>query len=69
MGHVDVSPAQRQAQAGAPKSKDLSGWVPVYEITFAVTNGNLRLVDGKGWLRTERQFADFVLKAARTGLR
>ena len=43
--------------------KDLSGWVPVYEVTFVVTNGNLRLVDGMGWLRTEKQYADFVLEA------
>jgi hypothetical protein len=43
--------------------KDLSGWVPVYDVTFAVTNGNLRLVDGTGWLRTEKQYGDFVLEA------
>ena len=43
--------------------KDLSGWVPVHEVTFAVTNGNLRLVNGMGWLRTEKQYADFVLEA------
>ncbi len=33
--------------------KDLSGWVPVHDVTFVVTNGNLRLVTGMGWLRTE----------------
>ena len=43
--------------------KDLAGWVPVYDVTFAVTNGNLRLVNGTGWLRTEKQYADFVLEA------
>ncbi|MGO8930882.1 MAG: DUF1080 domain-containing protein [Limisphaerales bacterium] len=43
--------------------KDLSGWVPVYDVTFVVTNGNLRLVDGSGWLRTEKQYGDFVLEA------
>ena len=43
--------------------KDLSGWAPVYDVTFAVTNGNLRLVDGTGWLRTEKQYANFVLEA------
>ena len=43
--------------------KDLSGWVPVHEVTFAVTNGNLRLVNGMGWLRTEKQYTDFVLEA------
>lgn len=43
--------------------KDLSGWVPVHDVTFVVTNGNLRLVTGTGWLRTEKQYGDFVLEA------
>jgi hypothetical protein len=43
--------------------KDLSGWAPVHEVSFIVTNGNLRLVDGMGWLRTEKQYADFVFEA------
>src|SRR5512135_10419 len=43
--------------------KDLSGWVPVHEVTFVVTNGNLRLVKGMGWLRTEKQYGDFILEA------
>jgi hypothetical protein len=43
--------------------KDLSGWRPVHEVTFVVTNGNLRLVDGMGWLRTEKEYRDFILEA------
>lgn len=43
--------------------KDLTGWVPVHDVTFIVTNGNLRLVTGMGWLRTDKQFTDFVLEA------
>jgi hypothetical protein len=43
--------------------KDLSGWVPVQEANFMGTNGNLRLVNGLGWLRTEKQFKDFVFEA------
>ncbi len=43
--------------------QDLSGWVPVHDVTFAVTNGNLRLVNGMGWLRTEKQYADFIFEA------
>jgi hypothetical protein len=43
--------------------KDLSGWAPVHDVTFVVTNWNLRLVDGMGWLRTEKQYTDFVLEA------
>lgn len=43
--------------------KDLSGWTPVHEVTFAVTNGNLRLVTGMGWLKSAKQYTDFVLEA------
>ena len=43
--------------------KDLSGWVPMHHVTFVVTNDNLRLVTGMGWLRTEKQYSDFVLEA------
>jgi hypothetical protein len=43
--------------------KDLTGWSPVNDVTFVVTNGNLQLVKGMGWLRTERQFSDFILEA------
>ena len=35
----------------------------MHDVTFVVTNGNLRLVSGMGWLRTEKQYADFVLEA------
>jgi hypothetical protein len=42
--------------------KDLAGWAPVHEVQFEVKDGNLRLVKGMGWLRTERQFKDFVLE-------
>ena len=43
--------------------KDLSGWVLVHEVTFVVTNANLRLVNGMGWLRTENQYTNFILEA------
>jgi Domain of Unknown Function (DUF1080) len=42
---------------------DMTGWAPVHDVTFVVTNGNLRLVDGSGWLRTEKQYTDFVFEA------
>jgi len=58
------------AAEGAPEGrwltlfngKDLTGWVPVHDVTFVATNGNLRLVKGMGWLRTEKPFADFILE-------
>jgi|YNPNPStandDraft_1061719.scaffolds.fasta_scaffold04338_4 hypothetical protein len=42
--------------------KDLSGWVPVHDVTFEVKDGNLRLVKGMGWLRTEKEYEDFILE-------
>lgn len=42
--------------------RDLAGWKPMGEATFDVADGNLRLVKGTGWLRTEREFKDFVLE-------
>jgi hypothetical protein len=42
--------------------KDLAGWVPMHDVTFVATNGTLRLVKGMGWLRSERQYGDFVLE-------
>lgn len=43
--------------------KDLSGWAPVHDVSFVVTNGNLRLVKGMGWLRTEKQYTNFIFEA------
>lgn len=42
--------------------KDLTGWALVHDVTFVVTNGNLQLVTGMGWLRSEKQYADFALE-------
>ena len=42
--------------------KDLTGWVPVHDVTFKVEEGNLRLVKGMGWLRTEKEYHDFILE-------
>ncbi len=42
--------------------KDLTGWVPVNDVTFQVADGNLRLVKGMGWLRSEKEYKDFVLE-------
>jgi hypothetical protein len=43
--------------------QDLSGWSPVHDVSFTVTNGNLRLVKGMGWLRTEKEYTNFVFEA------
>ncbi len=58
----------RTADAPAAKweslfnGKDLTGWVPVHDVTFEVKDGNLRLVKGTGWLRTEKQYTNFILE-------
>ena len=42
--------------------KDLTGWQAVHDVTFEVNDGNLRLVKGQGWLRTEKEYKDFILE-------
>lgn len=42
--------------------KDLAGWAPVHDVSFEAKDGNLRLVKGMGWLRTEKQYGDFILE-------
>jgi hypothetical protein len=61
-----IAAAAADAEAPAWQSlfngQDLKGWVPVHDVTFEVKDGNLRLVKGTGWLRTEKQYKDFVLE-------
>lgn len=63
------SPGLAQGQGQAAPSwqplfngKDLSGWASVHDTEFVVTNGNLRLVRGMGWLRTAQTYTNFVLE-------
>lgn len=42
--------------------KDLTGWTKVHDVDFQVIDGNLRLVKGMGWLRTDKPYSDFVLE-------
>jgi len=42
--------------------KDLTGWRIVHDAAFEVVDGNLRLVKGMGWLRTEKEYKDFILE-------
>lgn len=41
--------------------KDLTGWRAVHDAKFEANNGNLRLVGGMGWLRTDQEYRDFIL--------
>jgi hypothetical protein len=42
--------------------KDLTGWVKMHEVQAEVRDGLLHIGKGMGWLRTEREFSDFVLE-------
>ncbi len=42
---------------------NLSGWVPMNDAVFFATNGCIHLAKSSGWLRTERQFTNFVFEA------
>lgn len=42
--------------------RDLTGWVKVHDVQAEVHEGHLRIVKGMGWLRTEREFSDFILE-------
>ena len=63
---VQSSSVATAADEGPWKSlfngKDLTGWVPVHDTSFVVTNGNLRLVKGMGWLRSDKEYGDFILE-------
>ena len=48
--------------------KDLAGWQVMNDGVFTVTNDVLRIERGMGWLRTEKEFTDFVLEAECRGL-
>ncbi len=43
--------------------KDLAGWVAVHDVKPEVKDGNLRIAKGMGWIRTEKEYGDFILEA------
>ncbi len=42
--------------------RDLTGWVKVHDVQAEGHEGHLRILRGMGWLRTEREFSDFILE-------
>ncbi len=42
---------------------DLSGWVTMNNADFSATNGMIHLEKGKGWLRTEKLYTNFIFEA------
>ena len=61
-----TAPRAAEPAGGAWESlfngRDLTGWAPVHDVDFKVVDGNLQLVRGMGWLRTEKKYKDFVLE-------
>jgi len=49
-------------------STNLDGWVKMNDGVFTATNGVIHIEGGKGWLRTERMFTNFVLEVEWRGL-
>ena len=47
---------------------NLDGWIPMNGGRFTATNGVIHLEGGQGWLRTEKQYGDFILTAEWRGL-
>ncbi|MGC3960667.1 MAG: DUF1080 domain-containing protein [Verrucomicrobiota bacterium] len=47
---------------------NLAGWTPMSGGQFYVTNGVIRAEGGKGWLRTEQTFTNFILELEWRGL-
>ncbi len=60
---VAADPSHEGVWQSLFNGKDLRGWVPVHDVSFIVTNGNLRLVKGMGWLRTVKQYTNFTFEA------
>jgi 3-keto-disaccharide hydrolase len=48
--------------------QDLTGWVIMNDAAFSVTNGVIHLDKSTGWLRTEREYTNFVFEAEWRGL-
>lgn len=61
-GHLSAPRIQAAAGESLFNGKDLKGWVPVHDVTFEAKEGALRLVRGTGWLRTEKEYGDFILE-------
>lgn len=42
--------------------KDLTGWTKVHGVEAEVHDGCLRILKGMGWLRSDKEFSDFILE-------
>ena len=48
---------------------NLDGWVAMNGGRFSATNGVIHLEGGQGWLRTEKEYGNFILTAEWRGLK
>jgi len=69
---ISLADARQSSSADIPgdgnwvtlfNGKDLTGWTIMNDGAFSATNGILHLEKSMGWLRTEKQYADFILLA------
>jgi hypothetical protein len=42
--------------------RDLSGWTIVNDAEFKVDNGCIRIIKGMGWLRSNKEYKNFILE-------
>jgi len=61
-----VQPGLAQPATNGPTSlfngKDLSGWVPMNNASFSVTNGRIHISKTSGWLRSKRVYTNFIFE-------
>lgn len=64
-GTQQISVAGKKAEEGFVSlfdGKTLKGWHLVHDARFVAEDGVLKLNGGLGWLRSDRQYSDFVLR-------
>lgn len=62
MGALPLTAAPDAEWQSLFNGKDLTGWAVVHDAEFTVVDAHLRLVKGMGWLRTEKEYGDFILE-------
>lgn len=67
-GPMCAGDLEGSAPASLFNGSDLAGWTPMHGGKFYVTNGVIHAEGGKGWLRTEQSFTNFILEAEWRGL-
>jgi len=66
--HVGNLQAEESGWASLFNGKDLGGWMVVNNPSVSVSNGLLHLEKGKGWLRSEKEYRNFILEVGWRGV-